>query len=452
MQIASEVTWHKHSAASSRFSRPLLAVLLGWGLFLGSMPTHAARAVDEVGQLLDQGNAKQAARQADSYLKQNPNDVEMRFLRGVIASEQKEHAQAIKIFSALVREYPGMPEPYNNLAVLYAAQGQERKAAESLEQAIRTNPSYTTAHENLGDLYARMASEAYTKALQLDGTRQTIPAKLALITQLVPTAQGAGKTVVAQAGTVAAPAAPAKPAPVEPKVDRKPAAVEAKPAPAVEAKPAVKPAPVVVAAAPVAAPAPAPAPTPTPTPAPTPAPAPAVVRPAPAPAPVAPAPAPAPVVAAPVAPAAPAPTASALAPTKPAATAPAPAPEAKPAAPKPKPAAPAVAEVESAVKDWADAWEKQDMARYLDAYSERFEPANRASLAQWKEARRVRIVGKDNIAISLQNIEVTVDGDQATAKFRQNYVAGSLKTTTRKTLSMRQERGNWRIVRESTGG
>lgn len=111
-----------------------------------------------------------------------------------------------------------------------------------------------------------------------------------------------------------------------------------------------------------------------------------------------------------------------------------------------------MAEVESAVKDWADAWEKQDMARYLDAYSERFEPANRASLAQWKEARRVRIVGKDNIAISLQNIEVTVDGDQATAKFRQNYVAGSLKTTTRKTLSMRQERGNWRIVRESTGG
>jgi len=31
-------------------------------------------------------------------------------------------------------------------------------------------------------------------------------------------------------------------------------------------------------------------------------------------------------------------------------------------------------------------------------------------------------------------------------------VAGSLNTTTRKTLSMRHERGAWRIVRESTGG
>lgn len=111
-----------------------------------------------------------------------------------------------------------------------------------------------------------------------------------------------------------------------------------------------------------------------------------------------------------------------------------------------------MAEVESAVKDWADAWEKQDMPRYLAAYSERFVPANGASLAQWKEARRVRIVGKNDIAISLQNIQVSVDGDQATAKFRQNYVAGSLNTTTRKTLSMRNERGNWRIVRESTGG
>ena len=104
----------------------MLAVLLGWGLSLGGLPAHAARAVDEVSQLLDQGTTRQAAKQADSSLKQNPSDVEMRFLRGVIATEQKDNAQAVKIFSALVREHPGMPEPYNNLAVLYAAQGQER--------------------------------------------------------------------------------------------------------------------------------------------------------------------------------------------------------------------------------------------------------------------------------------------------------------------------------------
>ncbi|WP_315126597.1 tetratricopeptide repeat protein [Comamonas antarctica] len=424
----------------------MLAVLLGWGLSLGGLPAHAARAVDEVSQLLDQGNTRQAAKQADSYLKQNPSDVEMRFLRGVIATEQKDNAQAVKIFSALVREHPGMPEPYNNLAVLYAAQGQERKAAEALEQAIRTNPSYTTAHENLGDLYARMASEAYTKALQLDGSRQAIPAKLALITQLVPSQQAAAKTVLAAQAATGAPAAaaptpaPAKPAEpkVEPKVEKKPVAVEPKPVPPVDAKPAARSAPVTVAAAPVAAPAPAPAPTPAPAPVSAPA--------APAPSPAAPAPAP--VAAAPAVR-----SAEPGVQPKPVAAAPAPVAKAATPAPEPKPAAaPAVAEIESAVKDWADAWEKQDMPRYLAAYSERFEPANRVSLAQWKEARRVRIVGKSDISIKLQNIQVAVDGDQATAKFRQNYVAGSLNTTTRKTLSLRHEGGHWRIVRETTGG
>lgn len=424
MQIASQVMLRKRSAVPARFSRPVLAVLLGC-LALGSMPAHASRAVDEVTKLLDQGNAKQAAAQADSYLKQNPGDVEMRFVRGVIASEQKQSAQAIKIFSALVREYPSMPEPYNNLAVLYAAEGQERKAAEALEQAIRTNPSYTTAHENLGDLYARMASEAYSKALQLDASRQTIPAKLALITQLVPTSQNSAKTVVAQANTTPAAAAPAKP-PVAPKPEVKPEAkpevkAEAKPAPVVETKPTPKVEPKVVAKPP--------------------------------------APPAAPVVAA-AAPAAPAvapPVAVAAAPAKPAVL---PEPKASPAVkPEPKPAAEPsasvakeVAEVESAVKAWVTAWEKQDMQGYLDAYSEKFTPANGVSLAKWKEDRRVRIVGKNGISISLQNIQVSVKGDEATAKFRQKYVAGSLNTTTRKTLSMRHERGGWRIVRESTGG
>ena len=51
-----------------------------------------------------------------------------------------------------------------------------------------------------------------------------------------------------------------------------------------------------------------------------------------------------------------------------------------------------------------------------------------------------------------QNLQVGIDGDQATAKFRQYYAAGSLKTVTRKTLSLRHEKGQWHIVREATGG
>ena len=414
---------------SSRFSRTMLAVCMGWGISLCSLSAHASRAVDEVAQLLEQGKGDQAAKQADSHLKQNPNDVEMRFMRGVIATEQKQSAQAIKIFSALTREFPSMPEPYNNLAVLYAADGQERKAAEALEQAIRTNPSYTTAHENLGDLYARMASEAYTKALQLDGSRPGIRPKLALITQLAPLQQAGAKTLVADAGTAPKPKADIKP---EPKPEVKVAA-----------------APAVPVAAPVAAPV-----------APAPAPQPAVVSSAPLavatgkvaePKPAAKAevavvkPAAAPVVTASAASTAATP---APAPAPVAAKTPAPAPE----APSKSAAQVAAAEVESAVNAWAAAWQKQDMHRYLDAYSDKFTPADGSSLANWKEARRVRIVGKNSIAVSIRNLNVKVDGDQATAQFRQHYVAGSLNTTTRKTLSLHREKGQWRILRETTGG
>ncbi|KAF5291693.1 hypothetical protein FQR65_LT20427 [Abscondita terminalis] len=140
-----------------------------------------------------------AAKQAETYLKQNPADVQMRFLQGVIAAEQRQSAQAIKIFTALTREYPNLPEPYNNLAVLYAAEGQERKASEVLEQAIRTNPSYATgAMRTWRSLCPHMAKRlAYGKGiLQLDGSRQAIQPKLALITQIFPK-QGGATTKVA---------------------------------------------------------------------------------------------------------------------------------------------------------------------------------------------------------------------------------------------------------------
>src|SRR5258705_7958951 len=58
------------------------------------------------------------------------------------------------------------------------------------------------AHENLGVLYARMASDAYAKALQLDGSRQAIQPKLALITQIFPK-QGGAQVKTAQATATA---------------------------------------------------------------------------------------------------------------------------------------------------------------------------------------------------------------------------------------------------------
>ena len=90
----------------------------------------------------------------------------------------------------LTEDYPELPEPYNNLAVLYAQQKQYDKARTALEMAIRTHPSYAIAYENLGDVYAKLASQAYDKALQLDSANSTAQNKMALIRDLISTSAG----------------------------------------------------------------------------------------------------------------------------------------------------------------------------------------------------------------------------------------------------------------------
>jgi tetratricopeptide (TPR) repeat protein len=111
-------------------------------------------------------------------------DANRLFKQGLTLTEQGKTAEAIKVFTSLTEDYPELPEPYNNLAVLYAGQGQYEKAKVALEMAIRTHPSYATAHENLGDIYAKMASQAYDRALQLDKSNTSTATKLEMIKEL----------------------------------------------------------------------------------------------------------------------------------------------------------------------------------------------------------------------------------------------------------------------------
>ncbi|WP_260674375.1 L,D-transpeptidase Cds6 family protein [Comamonas aquatica] len=228
-----------------RWIRPVTAASLMCVMAAATPLAQAAAApAAEVQQLVDQGKINDAAQRVQTLLKQSPQDVQLRFLQGVIAAEQQKYDQAIQVFTALTRDHPQLPEPYNNLAVLHAAKGEDRKAAQVLEQAIRTNPSYATAHENLGDLYARMAGDAYAKALQLDNNRKPAPPKLSLIKQIFPTS-GTGAAVVA-----AAPAAAPRPAAVEPKAPAAPAPARvAQATPASPAPAATPPAPAAPAAA-----------------------------------------------------------------------------------------------------------------------------------------------------------------------------------------------------------
>ncbi len=212
----------------------------------------AVRADDiqDASQMLRSGQHQQALERVNKILAAKPRDAQARFLKGLILTEQGNTKEAIPIFQKLTEDYPDLPEPYNNLAVIYAAQGQYDKARASLEQSIRTHPSYATAYENLGDVYSKLASQAYDKALQLDSSNSAAQNKLALVRELVGGAPRTGTTAVAasKAPTAKAPA-PVAAAPVESKPAAPPAPAQVA---AVEPKPATPAAPAAVAA-PVAA-------------------------------------------------------------------------------------------------------------------------------------------------------------------------------------------------------
>lgn len=197
-----------------------IALLLA-GLLI--VPGVGAQSDDfqEASRLFRSGQQAQALDRVDNFLKANPKDARARFLKGLILTEQNKPADAIKIFTGLTEDYPELPEPYNNLAVLHASQGQYDKARAALEMAIRTHPSYATAHENLGDVYAKMASQAYDKALQLDKSSSTAQTKLEMIKELFSGGARGVKPAASKAetSTKAAPAvmaASSKPAPAQP--------------------------------------------------------------------------------------------------------------------------------------------------------------------------------------------------------------------------------------------
>jgi Flp pilus assembly protein TadD len=150
-------------------------------------PGPALAYVDDyasVTQLVGAKQLKEALAKADMYLASKPKDPQMRFIKGVVLTEMGQTADAMSLFTTLTQDYPELPEPYNNLAVLQAAQNQFEQARTSLEMAIRTNPSYATAHENLGDVYLQLASQSYTKALKLEPNKTSVQPKLALIRTL----------------------------------------------------------------------------------------------------------------------------------------------------------------------------------------------------------------------------------------------------------------------------
>lgn len=418
----------------------MMSFALAASAVLSALPALAqtGQPLAETQRLIRQGQVAQALERIDTFLAANPKDAQARFLRGVALTELNRPKEAIEAFQRLSEDYPELPEPYNNLAVLYAQQRQYDKARNALEMAIRTHPAYATAHENLGDIYAKLASQAYDKALQLDSANATMQTKLSMIRELIslsipqssrpqPVVRPLIGNLNLLKGQHLAMGGRQPVLPLPEARESKPTQTASRPAsqPA-EAPRAPAAAPVIVAAAPVA-----------------------------------------PVVTQPVA-ATPA-TAPAQAPSKTAPTAtpvtppPAAAPKlalATPTEAKTGPGQPAsqtqtgnppdaTRQVTRALEGWAHAWSSKDFNSYLAAYAPQFDPQGGQSRDAWAAERKARVTKPGPISVTVQGVKVSFEsGTRAVAQFRQHYRSSNLNSTATKTLVFTQHGGRWLIAEE----
>lgn len=371
-QLATPRFYHLRTRLMTQLGTLFAALSIG---LCGLVFAGPAEDTKEAMKLLEQNKLDAALVKVNAALAVQPKDAQSRFTKGMILIEQKKTTEAIQIFTGITEDFPELPEPYNNLAALYAMQGNYDKAKAALELAIHTHPTYGTAYENLGDIYAQLARRSYDKAFQLDKTNSAAQSKLALVKSLFPASRSTSAPVqVAVAETPkAAPVAPpvVQQAPTPPPVVKQPE----------PAKPVAPPTP-----PPVAKVEPAKAPTPTPT--------------------------------------------------------------------APPPVAAAVndeAGVRAALAAWSAAWSAQDVAGYLSAYGPNFETPDGLGRKAWEKQRKERIEAPSNIDVALSDMKITVNGNEATANFRQAYKSDRLTTNSNKTIKLTKSGERWLIRSERSG-
>jgi len=145
------------------------------------LPTVQSDPHDQVKKLLRQEKFARAETLVDRYMAVNPRDPQMRFWKAWITDRTGDKQVALDMYLSLTQDYPEIAEPFNNLAVLYAAKGQFSVAKEALDAALRANPNYADAHENMGDVLLQLAKYSYQRSLQINPAQRGVNRKLNLL-------------------------------------------------------------------------------------------------------------------------------------------------------------------------------------------------------------------------------------------------------------------------------
>lgn len=135
-----------------RFPIPQTRISIAFGILLVLIPLHTHAVNELVGD---------ATTPLGSH-----SDVHAQFANARHLWQTGKLKQAAALYESLIERSPNLPDPYNNLAVIYAAQGDYKKAQQILEKGLNTHAGYAAIYENLTAIYVEMARDSYGKALQ----------------------------------------------------------------------------------------------------------------------------------------------------------------------------------------------------------------------------------------------------------------------------------------------
>ena len=119
----------------------------------------------------------------------NPMDARLRFQHGVLLLDLGHDAEALQVFQRMGEDFPELPEPYNNIALLHARAGRFEAARQALETALRNDPGYRPARLNLGDVLLRLALQAWETAAAAAPPDAALQRKLQLARELIAPAR-----------------------------------------------------------------------------------------------------------------------------------------------------------------------------------------------------------------------------------------------------------------------
>jgi Flp pilus assembly protein TadD len=137
----------------------------------------ASQITTHIEQLLNKGRNQEALAMVEQRIAATSNrsanagtDVQLEFQHARALAALGRTDEAVDIYTAMTNHYPELPEPWNNMAVIYASRGDIDRAQDALRSALLADPNYPAARANLADVQLMQAKRSYGEASKLGVT------------------------------------------------------------------------------------------------------------------------------------------------------------------------------------------------------------------------------------------------------------------------------------------